>query len=82
MKITIGSLIRKELSDPDSHMSQRVRQFKAWAYLSKHNPNEFKISRSEICRSNYYYFIKEGKHWKTIDSCFFGHTIGSLLNLI
>jgi hypothetical protein len=46
MKITIGSLIRKELSNPGSDMSRAVRTFKAYSRLVKNDPSRHKMSLS------------------------------------
>jgi hypothetical protein len=57
MKITIGSLIRKELSNPDSDMSRAVRTFKAYSRLVKNDPKRHKIAlRSSLYSKHHFGF--------------------------
>lgn len=79
MKITIGSLIRKELANPDSKMSCAVRHFKAVSYLLKHNPHKYKL---EMGSFEFYQKDKTGNWCRMSNNpnCY-GYTIGNLLKL-
>jgi hypothetical protein len=83
MKITIGYLIKKELENPDSEMSRRVRQHKAYTYLCKKDPEHYKMSLNNSINYRGFTYFHKDKVWS--DTTYWpssGTNIGSMLKLI